>query len=91
MVGRQTWPCLQPTPRPWLALYGQLLKPKVTGEEGTDTELAPIQKLIPDELLLVCLSRLPAYSLGRVAGVCKHWRVLSEVGSSAATSPLGHP
>ncbi|GAX83104.1 hypothetical protein CEUSTIGMA_g10530.t1 [Chlamydomonas eustigma] len=68
--------------RPWLSLYGHFLKPKTVDNESEGDfeqfELAPIQELLPDEMLHLILARLSPYSLGSVACVCKHWREVVE-------------
>jgi len=55
--------------RPWHSLYGVHLR-----APAEDVELAPIQKLIPEELLVEILRLLPTYTLGKVAVVCRQWR-----------------
>ena len=40
-------------------------------------ELAPIQKLLPEEVILKVFEQLQPYTLGRVASVCKHWSDLT--------------
>ncbi|KAG1672950.1 hypothetical protein FOA52_012395 [Chlamydomonas sp. UWO 241] len=64
-------------PRPWLQMYGNFLKPKQSLEEpddeGEPVELAPIQIMLPDEMLLLVLSKLTAYDLGAAACVCRDW------------------
>ncbi len=42
-------------------------------------ELAPIQALLPDEVLLMIMARTGSFSLGSIACVCRHWRVMAEV------------
>jgi hypothetical protein len=39
-------------------------------------ELALIQKMLPDEMLLLVLSKLPITALGAAQCVCRHWRML---------------
>lgn len=39
-------------------------------------DLAPIQRKLPEELLLAVLAWLPPYELGRAQVVCKQWRAL---------------
>ncbi|KAK9831468.1 hypothetical protein WJX81_008220 [Elliptochloris bilobata] len=64
---------------PWLTLYGLRLRPG--GRKALEVELAPIQQLLPEEMLALVLSHLPsAYALGAVACVCRGWR-------SAAQNP----
>ena len=48
-------------------------------------DLAPIQRKLPEELLLSVLARLPPYELGRAQVVCKQWRAL------CAAEPLWQP
>lgn len=42
-------------------------------------DLSEIERMIPDEMMLIILGHVGAYSLGRVACVCRHWRGLAEV------------
>ena len=37
-------------------------------------ELAPIQRLVPDDLMLKIFAYLPPYQLGRLSYVCFSWR-----------------
>jgi hypothetical protein len=48
-------------------------------QEVPVVELAPIQAALPDEIMLLVFDVLPAYQLGPVACVCRHWRALIEV------------
>ena len=49
--------------------------PSVQGALARQVELAPIQQLLPDEMMALVLSHLPsAYALGAVACVCRNWR-----------------
>lgn len=86
-------PPLLPT-RPWLSLYGNFLKPQAIPPSAqqqqqqqsevqvdpVEVELAPIQELLPDEMLQHVLARLSPYMLGHIACVCRHWRSIAEVG-----------
>ncbi len=75
--------------RPWLSLYGRFLKgqrqqdssPGAEGAEGSAHEPVPLALIqqLPDELVLSVLHLLPPYVLGKVALVCRHWRLLIEV------------
>jgi F-box-like len=49
---------------------------------------APIQALLPDELLLHILSLLPVRSLATACCVCQQWR---QLGDSQVSVLLGHP
>lgn len=40
-------------------------------------ELAPIQRLLPEELMLKILGQLQPYALGKAACVCQQWRELT--------------
>ena len=40
-------------------------------------ELAPIQQMLPEELLLLIFSKLPSYGLGPVQCTCKQWKAVS--------------
>ncbi len=42
-------------------------------------ELAPIQEMLPDEMVMHILARVSPYSLGAVACTCSHWKMLAEV------------
>ncbi|KAF6259857.1 hypothetical protein COO60DRAFT_1622002 [Scenedesmus sp. NREL 46B-D3] len=65
--------------RPWLALYGVMLKPRRHAVQHTDEEiLAPIQRLLTDELMTIIFSHLGPYTLGQTACVCRHWRYLTD-------------
>eukprot|EP00775_Hariotina_reticulata_P009348 gene9348-9511_t len=65
--------------RRWLALYNVMLPtPKKHEIIFDELELAPIQKLFPEELMHTIFSYLGPYSLGKAACVCKQWRFLSE-------------
>lgn len=44
----------------------------------TQVELAPIQALLPDELLHHVFLKLPIMDVARTQCVCKHWRQLGE-------------
>lgn len=71
-----------PPARPWMTMYGA----RVGGEEASTSSasqqaprpqaLAPIQELLPDELLALAFGRLPPASLGAVACTCRAWREL---------------
>ncbi|GIL57692.1 hypothetical protein Vafri_12858 [Volvox africanus] len=63
--------------RPWLSLYGNRLQVPSTVSEK-ETELALIQRSIPNELMVIILGFLEPYSLGKAALVCRQWRILSE-------------
>ena len=75
--------------RPWLSLYGNFLKPQINPpaqqqqheQPEVQVELAPIQELLPDEMLQHVLARLSPYMLGHIACVCRQWRSMAEVGS----------
>jgi len=58
------------TKRPWLYLYGN----RIGGITVVQHELAPIQKVLHEELLIRIFSHLPPVALGKVACVCKGWR-----------------
>jgi F-box protein 9 len=45
-------------------------------------DLAPIQRLFPEELIINFFSRLGPYNLGKAACVCKQWKQYSEVGTA---------
>ncbi|KAK9817830.1 hypothetical protein WJX72_002832 [[Myrmecia] bisecta] len=60
--------------RPWLAMYGLRVRPG--GFEENKALLAPIQKLLPEELLLLIFAKLPAYSLAGAQCVCQNWRTV---------------
>eukprot|EP00882_Tetradesmus_deserticola_P006606 GHRQ01006956.1.p1 GENE.GHRQ01006956.1~~GHRQ01006956.1.p1 ORF type:complete len:322 (+),score=145.94 GHRQ01006956.1:228-1193(+) len=65
--------------RPWLALYGVMLKPRRHAVQQSDEgDLAPIQRLLTDELMTIILSHLGPYNLGQAACVCRHWRLLTD-------------
>ncbi|WIA19484.1 hypothetical protein OEZ85_004096 [Tetradesmus obliquus] len=65
--------------RPWLALYGVMLKPRRHTEQHINEEdLAPIQRLLTDELMTIIFSRLGPYTLGQAACVCRQWRSLTD-------------
>ncbi|GAB4820887.1 hypothetical protein N2152v2_007933 [Parachlorella kessleri] len=49
--------------RPWFALYNVRLRPRGAAAQ-TEVELALIQKLLPEELLLTIFGRLPITALG---------------------------
>ena len=40
-------------------------------------ELALIQQMLPEELLLLIFSQLPSYGLGPVQCTCKQWKAVS--------------
>lgn len=42
-------------------------------------DLAPIQRVFPEEMMNTIFSYLGPYDLGRAACVCKQWRHFSEV------------
>lgn len=62
--------------RPWLSLYNVRLKP--TSPPNNQEDLAPIQRLLPDEILWQVFLHLGPHSLAKVACSCRHWRALSE-------------
>lgn len=43
-----------------------------------ESELAEIQRRIPEELMMLIFSKLDPYSLGRAGIVCRQWNMLSE-------------
>ena len=47
-------------------------------------ELALIQEVLPEELVLLVLSHVGAYSLAATACACRHWRALCEVRARSA-------
>eukprot|EP00878_Enallax_costatus_P024541 GHUV01026194.1.p1 GENE.GHUV01026194.1~~GHUV01026194.1.p1 ORF type:complete len:277 (+),score=60.16 GHUV01026194.1:176-1006(+) len=64
--------------RPWLALYGVMLRPRRQAAHLEEADLAPIQRLFPEEMMNTIFSYLGPYELGRAACVCRQWRHLSE-------------
>jgi hypothetical protein len=42
-------------------------------------DLAPIQRLLTDELMTIIFSHLGPYTLGQAACVCRQWRYLTDV------------
>lgn len=62
----------------------QRRRPELTLHALVQVELAPIQVLLPEELLNLVFARLGPYTLGRAACVCRQWRYLSEVGRQPA-------
>ncbi|KAG2437601.1 hypothetical protein HYH02_011241 [Chlamydomonas schloesseri] len=65
--------------RPWLSLYNNLVTvPSKELSELEEAELAPIQRALPNEMLVKIFSKLDPYSLGRAALVCRQFRSLHE-------------
>ncbi|CAD7699765.1 unnamed protein product [Ostreobium quekettii] len=59
--------------RPWLRLYGHRLRSAVA-----PAELAPIQRAVPDELMIMIFGWLSPFALGRAGCACRQWRILVE-------------
>eukprot|EP00887_Chlorella_sp_A99_P002797 scaffold6.g2797.t1 len=59
--------------RPWLSLYQQRLR---FGQRGAtkEVELALIQQMLPEEMLLAVLAKLPPPALAAAQCVCRQWR-----------------
>lgn len=54
--------------RPWLSLYNNLVTvPNKEIPESEQVELAPIQRALPNEMLVKIFSQLDPYSLGKAA------------------------
>lgn len=77
--------CPYPYPYPFPYLYPcafaslqPCTSPSPSQPCSAQVELAPIQAMLPDELLLIVLSHVNSYTLGSVACVCRHWRALVE-------------
>ena len=74
--------------RPWLTLYGlqlhsPILKPLPTAE------LAAIQRIAPDELMLMIFGWLNPFALGAASCVCQQWNICGEIwriGTTRASS-----
>lgn len=64
------------TPRPWLSLYGNLIRPTHRPEETGD--LTGTQKALPNEIMLLVLAKLHPYVLGKVACTCRNWRIIAD-------------
>ncbi|GBF87419.1 hypothetical protein Rsub_00130 [Raphidocelis subcapitata] len=85
-----------PPPRPWLSLYGVLLKPPPSYYLEDDGSLALIQRQFTDEMMTTIFSRLGPYAMGRAACVCRQWRYLAkspklwEAACRDALSPPAH-
>lgn len=61
--------------RPWLYLYGN----RIGGVTVVQLEIAPILKILNDEVMVQIFSLLPPVALGKVACVCKAWRDICSV------------
>eukprot|EP00879_Flechtneria_rotunda_P006559 GHRR01006892.1.p1 GENE.GHRR01006892.1~~GHRR01006892.1.p1 ORF type:complete len:222 (+),score=44.07 GHRR01006892.1:225-890(+) len=65
--------------RKWLGLYNVMLRPRTQAVIQIDeADLAPIQRVFPEELMNIVFSYLSPYNLGRAACVCKQWKHLCE-------------
>lgn len=63
--------------RPWFSLYNvRLHTSRLEKEADMEAQLAPIQRLLPEELLLRVFDFLPSYALGMAQCVCSHWRAV---------------
>ena len=62
--------------RPWLSLYGLRLPclPSLSDEHHQ----SPIQKKLPQEIMLKLFSRLGPYGLGVASCVCRQWNILAQ-------------
>lgn len=60
--------------RPWMSLLGVRLRPAAARAERQQGELSLIEQLLPEELLLSILARLPITSLAAAQCVCSQWR-----------------
>lgn len=47
-------------------------------------DLAPIQRLFPDELMYQMFNKLGPYTLGKAGCVCRQWRIYAEVGDMSS-------
>ncbi|XP_059631245.1 F-box protein 7-like isoform X3 [Cornus florida] len=65
------------TQRPWLDLYGVIIRPvapfgSASSKPFVDTAL--LHRSLPDELLFEIFVRMTPYTMGRAACVCRKWR-----------------
>ena len=61
--------------RPWLTLYKLQLHSPCLGGRPTG-ELAVIQRIVPDELMLMITGWLSPFALGAASCVCQQWIIL---------------
>ncbi|KAK9808463.1 hypothetical protein WJX73_008501 [Symbiochloris irregularis] len=62
--------------RPWHVLYG--LRLHTPGSTRHEVQLAPIQQLVPEEILADIMTLLGPYTLAKAACVCSQWGALAK-------------
>ena len=63
--------------RPWLTLHGLQLHSLCHGGR-TPAKLAALQRIVPDELMLMTFGWLSPFALGVASCVCRQWIILCE-------------